>query len=464
MKFDRESWFVAIAVAVLVVSLAAAAVAATDGSGSDGHEATVEGWTPDVGDVDDAEPPTEPGVATVGDREYDSLQAAIDAAKSGETIALEGQFDERVTVETADLTLEATGEGASIDGGGEDTVVHIAAENVTLDGVWVRESGHERSNEDAAVHVNGSGSTLSDVRITETTYGVWIGEAEDVTVADATIVGREDVPETERGNGIHLDRADGAELHDNRITTVRDGIYFSWSEEVVASGNAMWDLRYGVHYMYSDDNRLEDNVAFDNDVGYALMVSQNLTIVNNTAVNNDGPSGQGILVKGVDYSEIRGNAVVANGNGFYVYNAHGNDIVDNLVLENEVGVQFTAGSSDERVVGNSFIANGQSAYAPTNAQIHWNDTDRGNYWSDARPLDLDGDGTSETRHQPAGTVERLVHEQPQAAVFAESAAFDAVRMAESSFPVLESPGVVDHRPLAESPHDEWREYYANHDY
>ncbi|TYL36462.1 nitrous oxide reductase family maturation protein NosD [Natronococcus pandeyae] len=458
---DRETWFVVAAVAVLVVSLAAAAVAASDGS--DDREATVEGWTPDVADPHDAEPPAEPGVATVDGEEFDSVQAAVDAAEPGDTVVLEGQFEEHVTVETADLALEAAGEGALIDGGGEGTVVHVAAENVTLEELWIRESGHDRGNEDAGVLVNGSGSTLADVRITDTTYGVWIGEAEDVTVESATIVGREEVSQSERGNGIHLDRADGAELRDNEITTVRDGIYFSWSEGVDATGNVMWDLRYGVHYMYSDDNRLEGNVAFDNDVGFALMVSQNLTIVDNVAVNNDGPSGQGILVKDVDRSEIRDNAVVANGNGFYVYNAHGNELTDNLILENEVGVQFTAGSSDELVVGNSFVANDQSAYAPTTAQITWNDSERGNYWSDARAIDLDGDGTSETRHQPAGAVEAVVHDRPQAAVFAESPAFDAVRMAESSFPVIESPGVVDHRPLAEPAHDEWREYYEDHD-
>jgi nitrous oxidase accessory protein len=459
---DRETWFVVVAVAVLVVSLAAAAVAATDGT--DDREATVEGWTPDVSDPRDAESPGEPGVATVDGEEFASVQNAVDAAETGDTVVLEGVFEERVTIETNDLTLEAAGEGALIDGGGEETVVHVVAENVTLEELWIRESGHDRSSEDAGVLVNGSGSTLADVRITDVTYGVWIGEAEDVTVAGAAIAGRADVSESERGNGIHLDRADGAELRDNEITTVRDGIYFSWSDGVDATENTMWELRYGVHYMYSDDNRLEGNVAFDNDVGFAIMVSSDLTVVDNVAVNNDGPSGQGILVKDVDRSEIRDNAVVANGNGFYVYNAHGNELVDNLILENEVGVQFTAGSSEELVVGNSFVANDQSAYAPTTAQVTWNDSERGNYWSDARAVDLDGDGTSETRHQPAGSVELIVHEQPQAAVFAESPAFDAVRMAESSFPVIESPGVVDQRPLAEPPHDEWREYYADHDH
>ena len=459
-----ESWFLAVAVVVLGLSLAGAAVAASD---ADAGDPTVEGWTPDVPDVHAAEEPTDPGVATIGDREYDSLQAALDDAEPGDTIVLEGRFEERVTVETPGVSLEATTtHGALVDGGGAGTVVNVSADDVTLDGLWVHNSGYERSAQDTGLLVNGSGVTLVDVRVTEVTFGIWIGEATDVTVENATIVGRAEQSQSERGNGIHLDRAEDAVLRDNHITTVRDGIYYSWSDGVVTERNVMWDLRYGVHYMYSDDNRLEENVAFDNDVGFALMVSENLTIANNTAVNNAGPSGQGILVKDVDDSEIRGNALVANRNGLYVYNAHRNLFADNLLLENEVGMHVTAGSSDERVVGNSFIGNGQAAHATTNSQVAWNGTaaEGGNYWADARAIDLDGDGTSEIRHQPAGTVERLVHENPQARAFAASPAFDAVRLAESSFPVVESPGVVDHHPRADPPHEDWRTYYEHHDH
>ena len=462
----HERWFVVIAV-IMLVATTAVALAAADDASSD-LDRTVAGWTPDVPALDDAEPPSGQGVATIDgeDHEYDSVQGAVDAADPGDTIVLEGGFEEQVSIDTPDITLRTSDEAtewARISGGSDGTVVHVAADNVSLKTVWLSESGYERSSEDTAILVNGNDSTLSDLRITETTYGIWIGEATDVTVENTTIAGHAGVAEPNRGNGIHLDRADGAELRDNYVTMVRDGIYFSWSDGVVAENNVLWNLRYGVHYMFSDDNRLEHNVAFDNDVGFALMVSENLTIANNTAVNNDGPSGQGILVKDVDDSAIRGNAVVANRNGLYVYNSHRNEFVDNLILENQAGIHFTAGSSGETVVGNSFVANDLAAYASTSTQLTWNDSDRGNYWADARSADLDGDGTSELRHQPTGAVEHLIYEQPQAAFFADSPAFDAVRMAESSFPVIESPGVVDHRPLTEPPHDDWEEYYENHD-
>ncbi|WP_247729951.1 nitrous oxide reductase family maturation protein NosD [Halovivax limisalsi] len=458
----REGALLVAAVVVLGGALAAAAVAAT---GSSADAEGVDGWQGDVPAVHDVDDPETDGVATLDGRTFDSVQRAVDAAEPGDTIVLDGQFDERVTVDTPGLTLAADERDAAvIDGGGEGSVVVIDAPNVTVENVWIRDAGYERGDADSGVAVKGSNATLSSLRLTEIQFGVWIGTVTGVTVEDSIVAGREDVPLAQRGNGIHLWETTGARLSNNSITTVRDGIYYQWAAEVVAEGNAMWDVRYGVHYMYSNDNRLVDNVAFDNDVGFALMVSKRLTLANNTAVNNDGTSGHGILVKDVEDSEIVGNDLVGNGNGLYVHNSQDIRIASNLVLENDVGIHITAGSRGEVVSGNSFIANGAAAFAETTAQTSWNDSERGNFWANAQIVDLEDDGRSDVRHRPAGTVEKLVREKPQAAVFAESPAFDAVKLAESSFPVVESPGIVDHRPLADSPHDDWRSYYGDHDH
>jgi nitrous oxidase accessory protein len=209
--------------------------------------------------------------------------------------------------------------------------------------------------------------------------------------------------------------------------------------------------------MYSDGNRLVGNTAFDNDVGYALMVSEDLHVVDNVAVNNTGRSGHGILVKSVDDTEIRGNHLVGNDKGLYVYNALNNTVADNLLLANRVGVHLTAGSVRERVTGNSFVRNGDAVRAVVESEVVWN-ASRGNYWADASVVDADDDGVSETRYRPEGLTDRVVAEHPAAHVFAGSPAFDLVRLAERTLPAVETPGVVDEHPLARSPHD-WRRYY-----
>ena len=409
--------------------------------------------------VEIAEPPpvADDAVATIGTSRFTDAQRAIDAAEPGETIELEGRFDERLVIDTDDITLRAGDEGAVVDAGGQDRVVTIDAEDVTLQGLWIRGSGDDLGNEDAGVFVteHADGAELVDLYLGDIAFGVWVDGAHSVTIADCTIRGRDDVfPTVSRGNGIQLWNADDATIENNHITEVRDGIYFSWAERVVASGNHLHNNRYGVHYMYSNDNVLEANTAVDNDVGYALMVSNHLEIVDNTAISNSGASGHGILVKDIDDSVIRGNAVVDNANGLYVYHSQNNQLESNLMLNNEVGIHLTAGSEGQTVRSNSLIANDEQVIFSGRNQEKWNE----NYWSDARAIDLTGDGISQIRYRPSGLVEHLIDRVPVAAAFANSPAFDAIRLAEDSFPVIEVPGVIDKRPLTAPPHSDWQRY------
>jgi nitrous oxidase accessory protein len=453
-----ELGFLLAVVGMLVVSATAPfVVAAPDADAEENFDLDIDRSyeAPDV--------PAEP-TATVDGETYETAQAAVDAADPGETVVLEGRFAENLSINTSGVTVRASDEGAAIDGGGEDDVVVVRGANVTLEDLWIRNSGYEAGNEDSGVYLagNATGATLRGLYLSDITFGVWVNGPDEVTIADSRIEGREDVERrTDRGNGINLWETEGTVIHGNEITDVRDGIYYSWAQGVVTTNNTMWDNRYGVHYMYSDDNRLENNLAVDNDVGYALMVSDGLEVVNNTAVRNDGTSGHGILLKDIERSEIRGNVLVENGNGLYVYNTQDSRIAENLLLRNDVGAHVTAGSGGQEVVANSFIHNADAVTTTTQDLEVWNGTERGNYWSNARTADLDSDGISEVRHRPAGLVEYLETEQPQAAVFAASPAFDAVRLAESSFPVVEAPGIVDQRPLAEPHHDDWRKYADN---
>ena len=449
---------------VLVVVVAAALAGVTIAPAVGGAVATPSPATDaavDHPDDDAFDPVTESGVATVGDERFQSVQAAVDAAETGDTVRLRGRFDERVVVNTTGVTVTTAPDArAVIDGGQEGDVLTIEAANVSVRGVWIRNSGMDTSTNDAGIWVDAPNATVADSRLTEITFGVWVDGVDDATLRNNTIVGREDVsPRSYRGNGIQLWKTEGTLVENNRITDARDGIYYSWASDVTARGNTLWDLRYGVHYMYSDSCRLVNNTAADNDVGYALMLSEELSVVNNTAVNNTGTSGHGILLKRIDYSTIRGNEFVGNQRGIYSLNSAENEIVDNLVLGNRIGFHLTAGTHGERVVGNSFVGNRRHVQAVTSETHVWNDSGRGNYWSGAGAADLDDDGVSELRYRPAGLVEKLVRENPAAAVFTNSPAFEALRRAERTLPIVDAPGVVDYHPLERSPHD-WRDHYA----
>jgi nitrous oxidase accessory protein len=455
-----EVGFAVVVAALLVVSVGAVVATPVDDATRQTN-IDFDQQVPESYDFDDPTGDAGDGTAAIDGQQYDSLAAAVDAAEPGDTVEVQGHVAGPVTLDTPNVTIAGTSPSDAVISGGEDgNVITINASDVTVRDVWVRDAGYSTADNDAAVWLAGANSAVEDARITNTTFGVWIDGVPDARVEGTTIVGRSSIERfSDRGNGIQLWRAASAEIADNRITDVRDGIYFSWSSDVEAYGNTMWDLRYGVHYMYSDRNRLENNTAFDNDVGYALMISDDLEIVNNTAVNNSGTSGHGILVREVDHSTISGNDLVGNDNGIFYYNSQDDEFADNLVLANDVGVHLTAGSTDLRGHGNTFIDNADAMYAVVGEQVAWNATDRGNYWDDASTVDVDHDGVSEVRFQPEGTVERLTRDHPEVRVFSSSPAFDAVRLASRSVPLVETRGVVDHYPLESPAHDDWRRYY-----
>ncbi|WP_123624073.1 nitrous oxide reductase family maturation protein NosD [Halorubrum sp. CSM-61] len=456
----------AVVAAAVVVAVVLGGVVAAAGAGVAGSDAAdAENDSEPVVDPPTYDPdrPTDAGTATVlRDGEevgtYDDLSAAVDTAGPGDTVEISGAFEPEgpIVVDEPGVTIRAAStHRALIDGGGEDTTISVRAPNATVEGVWIDDTGEDLESRDAAVYVTetASGTTLSELYLTDAAFGVWVNGADRVTIEDSRIEGTRAPRFANRGNGINLWETNGTEVRDTEITDVRDGIYYSWASNVEATGNTMWDLRYGVHYMYSDDNRLADNVAFENDVGYALMVSESIELVNNTAVANRGESGHGILLKEIDHTEVRDNDLVANDNGVYLYNAQDNEVRGNLLYANGVGIHHSAGTEGTAVVGNDFVNNDEQVLTTTRELVAWNGTDRGNYWSDARVADTDDDGVSDARHRPAGAAERLVQEHPAAAVFADSPAFDAIRLVESRFPAVESAGIVDHRPLASPAHD-----------
>lgn len=456
-------------VALVVVGAvvpAVASVGATGAAAAEASSADASATHPPIAydaPVDDREPsfdvPERDGVVRVDGDEHDSFDAALDAADAGDTLVVDGVVSGPVTVATPNVTVRsAEGAWGVVDGGGDGDALTIAAEGVTVDRLWVRNSGYSAEDNDAGIMVDANDVTVRDARVTDITFGVWVDGVHDAVVANSTIVGRENVSDrTDRGNGIQLWRAGNASVRDNRITDARDGIYYSWANDVEATNNTLWDLRYGVHYMYSDHNTLRGNVAFDNDVGYALMVSNDLTIVENVAVNNTGRSGHGMMVKSIDDSTISGNHFVGNDQGLFLYNSLHNEIASNLVLANDVGIHLSAGSTDERIHHNTFVDNRAPVLADVGRQVTWNES-AGNYWADATVRDVDDDGISEVRHRPSGLVDSLRREHPLVAVFSRSPAVSLLEHAESRVPLVESPGVVDHRPLAAPVHD-WRQYY-----
>jgi len=83
--------------------------------------------------------------------------------------------------------------------------------------------------------------------------------------------------------------------------------------------------------------------------------------------------------------------------GIYVRNSSNNDIHDNIIIENSLGVWITSASSTfNTLYHNNFINNPSAhvlSFAPTTI---WDNGAEGNYWDDYTGEDQDGDGIGDT--------------------------------------------------------------------
>ena len=170
-------------------------------------------------------------------QEGDSIQAAIDAAEPGDTIAVaDGTYDEQVTIGTDDLTLRAQDGTPELSSDG--TVVQIRAANATISGFDIT-GDSTFSSGNLGIDIRGTPDS-SSVSVSDTTFedlylGIQTGSggsysftAEDVNVNNSVsgfghqsttgsaVIRDSDITVNTQGVGIY--KANNAVVDNNTIT------------------------------------------------------------------------------------------------------------------------------------------------------------------------------------------------------------------------------------------------------
>ncbi len=413
------------------------------------------------------------------------LQAAIDGAAEGDTVVVRGKHAGPITIARR-LTLQGE-QGAAIAGTGEGSVIRVTAPGAVVRGFAISGSGRDLEAMDAGVFVEQSaaGAVVEGNRIEGNLYGIYLHGAPDSLARGNTIVGINEGPTNEAGNGVSVWNAPGAKVLDNDISFGRDGIFVTASQRNEFAGNRFRDLRFAVHYMYTNDSKVSGNVSLGNVVGYALMYSQQLIVQGNVS---DGDRDHGLLLNFVNRSEIAGNKVkgrlqpaerwtsggqrsadghvpslepgeaallagarTAPEKCVFIYNANQNVFRDNRFEGCEIGVHFTAGSESNTIQNNAFVDNRNQVKYVGTRHLDWSKEGRGNYWSDNPAFDLDGDGIADTAYRPNDVIDKVLWTAPQAKVLLNSPAVQVIRWAQAQFPALLPGGVVDSHPLMAPP-------------
>lgn len=374
-----------------------------------------------------------------------SLQDAINKAGARDTLILQaGVYSGPIVI---DRPLELLGNnGVIIDGQGVGRVVSIAASDVTVRGLTIRNSGDSLATEDAGIFVTPEGdrAQVEDNLLTGNLIGIYLKGPDNALVRNNVIIGSKNPHVNDRGNGVQLWNTPGSVVEGNDISLGRDGIFVTTSRDNIFRNNIMRDLRFAVHYMYTNDSTVAGNQSSGNHVGYALMYSNNLEVHNNVS---DGDRDRGLFLNFANESNISGNQINGAEKCFFIYNANYNRIDKNHFSNCEIGIHFTAGSEGNDVYGNAFVDNRTQVKYVGTRYVEWSLNGRGNFWSDNPAFDLDDDGIADQAYLPNDMVDQLLWRHPLAKLLLNSPAMQVLRWAQSEFPSLHPGGVNDSAPL-----------------
>lgn len=378
------------------------------------------------------------------------ISDALRVAPAGARILVRrGTYTEpRLRIERAGITLEGEA-GAILDGGGTHTILEVAADDVTVRGLTIRNTGPSQSEERAGILVHDvGGCRVEQNRLEETLFAIYLAKVHDCIVRDNVIRGHERA-QSVSGNGVHIWSSERVQVLHNDIRGHRDGIYFEFVKRGRVIGNtSQRSARYGMHFMFSDDCHYEDNVYRDNANGIAVMYSNRVEMVHNRFEHNWGSAAYGLLLKDINDSRIEGNLFLSNSVGLYLEGANRNTVLRNTFRGNGWALKTMANATGNRFERNAFEGNAFDVGTNSKSNVS---RFQENFWDRYRGYDLDRNGIGDVPHAPVRLFSIVVEESPPTLILLRSLLVDLLDLAERVIPTLTPETLLDERPLMKRP-------------
>lgn len=383
-------------------------------------------------------------VAPAGAGVFHDVQAAIGAARAGDTIEVRaGTYREPTVVVDRPVAIVGVGR-PTLDGESSRQIMTVTADDVTVEGLRFAHVGTSYTEDRAAVKVVGARRcAIVDNEVDDAFFGIYLAKATDCRVERNVIRGRAR-NETSSGNGIHLWGAERILVDGNDVRGQRDGIYLEFTRNTEVRGNiSEHNLRYGLHFMYSDDCRYVDNTFRDNGAGVAVMYAHRVAMTGNTFDDNWGSAAYGLLLKEIFDSRVMGNTFRRNTTGVLIDGANRLVAEHNDFVDNGWALKLDGSTQDGRFTANDFTGN--TFDVGTTGRV-LTTTINGNYWDHYEGYDLNRDGVGDVPFRPVRLFSVIVWQNEPALILLRSAFVNLVDAGERVIPALTPAAFADSAP------------------
>jgi parallel beta-helix repeat protein len=294
----------------------------------------------------------EPRTWTVDDdgpADFHTIQEAINAANSGDTIFVKaGTYYENVIVNKTLSLIGESRDATVIDGNGMGFVVQALSNNVTIRNFTIMNAFTGISADESAytrIENNWVRSCYQGIRFWSSFGNVIKGNI----ITSIMLF-------SDSGAGILLYGSSNNIITENTITLNEwTGIGFDSSNNNSVSGNNITNNGSGILLGVSSNNTISGNSIINNDYGIRLYKSSlsNISRNNITANNVDGIW----LSDSSNYNSIAENSVANNGQGISLSYSSNNSVAENNITNNNYGIHLVSGASNNSIFGNTITEN-----------------------------------------------------------------------------------------------------------
>lgn len=375
---------------------------------------------------------------------YKTINQAVDAAKSGDSILVEkGIYAENIIL-SKPLTLIGLNRPV-IDARKKGENILIESDNVTVKGFKIINSGQDEVKSVAAIHIMSASYVKIEDNILENNhFGIYSQLVFKTLIQNNKITTNRGTSQENIGDGIHNLGCSEMWIKNNFISGHKDGIYLEKTKKSFVYRNfSRKNLRYGLHFMFANDCVYSANVFDNNNAGIAVMYALNIGMSDNKFLNNWGDSVYGLLLKDISYSKIKNNYFDNNTTAIFADGATKIDFYNNTFENNGWAMKVNANCMENRIRNNNFINN--TFDVSTSGSMVMNDFNQ-NYWDKYEGYDLNKDKIGDVPFHPLSMYSVLVEKNPSVMLLFRTFFVDLLDKTEKVIPSLTPENFVDNEP------------------